>query len=60
VISQEMERSEPSLGVRIFRISWLVVAVWVDGELSEKFAGDGGDDADVEITVGERRAVSTR
>ena len=28
---------------------WLVVGVWVDGELAEEFAGDGVNDADVEV-----------
>ena len=36
-------------GVSSFRGSWLVVAVWVDGELAEQFAGDGVDDAYVEV-----------
>ena len=32
-----------------FRGSWLVVLVWVDGEVAEELAGDGVDDADVEV-----------
>ena len=30
-------------------VSGLVVAVWVDGELAEEFAGDSVHDADVEV-----------
>ena len=29
--------------------AWLVVAVGVDGEFAEEFAGDGVDDADLEV-----------
>ncbi|MGZ8766995.1 MAG: hypothetical protein ACXWYK_01630, partial [Aeromicrobium sp.] len=35
-----------------FYVVWfsaLVVACWVDGELSEQFSGDGVDDADVQV-----------
>ena len=32
-----------------FQALWLVVQCWVDGELVEEFAGDGADDADLEV-----------
>ena len=41
-----------------FRGSWLVVLAGIDGELAQQFAGDGVDDADVEV-LGEQDDVGS-
>jgi hypothetical protein len=53
VISQEI-RDSWTCGTQVqlfsFGAAWLVVADWVDGELAEELAGDGVDDADLEVS----------
>ena len=54
-MSQDIEDSRTCiLQVRLllFRVFWLVVAVCVDGERAEEFAGGGVDDTDVEVLEG--------
>ena len=39
----------PGLGGSFVFEAWLVADVGVEGEVSEEFAGVGGDDSDVEV-----------
>ncbi len=59
VISQEIGKSEPAEAGSGLSVSGLIVALWVDGEFSEEFAGDGVDDADFE-GLDERDDVGSR